>query len=1107
MTNASHCTACGHPLAEDGLGGVCASCLLKLVVEDGGTRLPEATADTGGARWSIPGYEIHEEIARGGMGIVYRAWQRDPERQVALKMLLPHQAASPGMRERFHLEARAIAALEHTAILPVYHVGEHNGLPFFTMKLATGGTLAQRKADFAGDWRRAAELAATLADAVQFAHERGVLHRDLKPGNVLFDEAGRAYVSDFGLAKLAGVDSDLTRSVEFLGTPHYAAPEVAAGSARSATIASDIYGLGAILYELLAGRPPFEAEGVPALLKKIAEEEPVPPRFVAASVSRGATAAATSNAIRSRRRGPAADPEEIGRGFTAAATSKAATTPVPRDLEVICLKCLAKEPTRRYASARDLAADLRRWLEGRTILARPATPWERVQSWARRNPTLALMGSALATVLVVAVIWQARSNRQLQHALSESLLRQAQLERSGGHAGQRFETLALAARAAEQWRAGANRMPLSNRVSWRSEVAAALALPDLRPTWRRRVHVSHAENEFDFTAGLDRYIAPAPEGGFTVFSSADHRPLHHVAGPTDNPVAKLWLHPGGSWAAARFADGHGELHLLPAAPESARRWYGTPNAGVIMAFDPTGGYLAAISVASTGDRMAEVIDLKAGVTAARVPATGATAMTFDGTGSQLALGGTALAVWRLADTNRLWSAPLSHHASALAWSADGAWLAVALDRRRPTQGDTFLPVFPVLIFEATSGRQDSTFGEFDSRVARLAFHPTSDRLAVATWQSGLVWGPLRAPGQRLFIEGAFRALRFSTDGTRLGYAPARDELGVLEVVAPATLHEWRRHSPATEDSFTLAASADGRWVATISSTALRLWDADRRKEIDSRPTPRKGVWAEVLFGPSNECLYYSNPSFGVRRVTLTNAADGGLRLGEERLVGEPRGFIATRFAPDGRSLVVGDHRRVMQGERVPLTVWLWPEADPARARKLADGFPLNGYRPLRGGRFAVTTHQLEPDVWIWDFESGQRLRSLGIPMPVSSEPTQNGRWLVTRTTQGFAVWEVGTWKRLSQWPARADEAPPMNIFSSPDSRMIGTHNPGGRFVLRELPGGNELLLLTPPHPISVQHYQFSPDSTRLFYLSGNGRLFDWDLAQIRAELAKLHLDW
>jgi serine/threonine-protein kinase len=182
----------------------------------------------------VPGYEITGEIARGGMGIVYRARQLAPDRVVALKMLLPHQLGSHEMAERFRLEVRTLTGLEHPGILPVYQVGQHAELPFFTMKLATGGTLAERKEQFASQWKAIAELVATLADAIQFAHEHGVLHRDLKPGNVLFDDAGRPYVSDFGLAKLIESDTDLTRSADFLGTPHYVAPEIAARTAQHA---------------------------------------------------------------------------------------------------------------------------------------------------------------------------------------------------------------------------------------------------------------------------------------------------------------------------------------------------------------------------------------------------------------------------------------------------------------------------------------------------------------------------------------------------------------------------------------------------------------------------------------------------------------------------------------------------------------------------------------------------------------------------------------------------------------------------------------------------------------------------------------------------------
>ena len=420
----------------------------------------------------VPGYELSGEIARGGMGIVYRAQQLQPPRTVALKMLLPHQLGAAGMAERFRLEVRTLTELEHPAILPVYQAGEYEELPFFTMKLATGGTLAQRREQLAGEWRTIAQLMARLADAVQFAHEHGVLHRDLKPGNILFDDQDRAYVSDFGLAKLVSAENDLTPTANFLGTPHYVAPEVATRNARQATIASDIYSLGAFLYELLAGRPPFEAEGVPALLRKIVEDEPVTPSVAKLNTPSPNDPCATPGLAKS-------PPSAISSELPARLSVASANADVPRDLEVICLKCLAKEPARRYTSARELAEDLRRWLDNLPILARAVSTRERVWRWALRNPTLAAVSVLLVLTLIVGgpLLW--RANLRLSQALKKSaraeaaalanlhsaLLSQARSERKNSYGGNSASALELIARAAK----------IRPTLEARNEAAAAFA--------------------------------------------------------------------------------------------------------------------------------------------------------------------------------------------------------------------------------------------------------------------------------------------------------------------------------------------------------------------------------------------------------------------------------------------------------------------------------------------------------------------------------------------------------------------------------------------------------------------------------------------------------
>jgi hypothetical protein len=311
-------------------------------------------------------YELLERIASGGFGVVYKARQVSLNRLVALKMISDGRLATPELVQRFRLEAEAAASLEHEGIVPVYEVGAHDGQHYFSMKLIEGGSLTGHVERFVKDRRAAAVLMAQVARAVHHAHQRGVLHRDLKPGNILLDAKGQPHVTDFGLAKLLQAGPRVgaegrpeTISGAILGTPGYMAPEQARGL-KGITTAADVYGLGAVLYELLTGRAPFRADTPLDALLQLLGRDPPRPRSL--------------------------DPR------------------VDRDLETVCLKCLEKEPGRRYGTAEAVAEELERWLAGRPILARPAGRAERLWRWCRRNPAVAGLSAGVALSLVTGTV-------------------------------------------------------------------------------------------------------------------------------------------------------------------------------------------------------------------------------------------------------------------------------------------------------------------------------------------------------------------------------------------------------------------------------------------------------------------------------------------------------------------------------------------------------------------------------------------------------------------------------------------------------------------------------------------------------------------------------
>ncbi|HWX17647.1 MAG TPA: protein kinase [Chthoniobacterales bacterium] len=377
---------CGNCCATSLLvNGLCLTCLFRGALEDPADCADDETfAETVSelrirdSKWRLGNYEVLDEIGRGGMGVIYRAREFPSGRVVALKRVSVERLDSLQALARFRREAETAAAFEHPNIVRVFYVGESDdGIPFFTMKLASRGNLGTSRAALRNQPRQSVLIMAKVALAVEYAHDQGVFHRDLKPANILLDASWEPLVSDFGLAKWQNDSSELTRTLTTLGTPSYLAPEQAAGPSAQLTAAADVYSLGAILFELLSGRPPFLGEHPLAVIHQ-ASERPAPKlrRF---------------------------------------------TQEFDRDLETICAHCLERDPSVRYQSATDLALDLNNWLDDRPIRARPAKIPYRVVRWARRNRMLASSVSACLVLGATSVLWQVR-DRKLQSAANESAL-------------------------------------------------------------------------------------------------------------------------------------------------------------------------------------------------------------------------------------------------------------------------------------------------------------------------------------------------------------------------------------------------------------------------------------------------------------------------------------------------------------------------------------------------------------------------------------------------------------------------------------------------------------------------------------------------------------
>jgi len=722
---------------------------------------------------TISGYTVLEELGRGGMGVVYKARPERLNRLVALKMILAGEFAGAEAAARFYAEAEAVARLQHPQVVQIFRIGDHKGHPYLEMEFVEGGSLADRLDGT--PWRpaEAARLLESLALAMHHAHRRGIIHRDLKPANILLTSDGIPKVTDFGLAKSLGADEGLTRTDSIIGSPSYMAPEQTGGNVQPVGPATDVYALGAILYELLTGRPPFRAATVLETLELVKSAEP-------ASFSR------------------------IQPGL-------------PMDIETIALKCLQKDPARRYASAEALAADLRRFIAGEPVLARPVGSVERWFKWARRRPLTAGLAviSAVSTVLLIVVL--AITNVMIRQQQSRTLEEQAKtLDALMRERRVKEELARTNAQLAEQQIR--TEQALKNKT-----VALELRDYDLQrerqASYYQRIALAEAEKRAGRTSHAEQLLDECP----TDLRGWEWRYLKKS--PPATPTA-FFGHTDEVWDAAISPDGKTlatagfdlTVRIWDIATVKLKQTLRGHSARVYsVAFDRDGTHL----VSASADRTAIVWDLTTGekVHVLRGHTDNVRCAAFSPDGAWIASGS-----WD--GTLRIWQArtgsPMRVHETGAGWitrlafSPDGLWIAVG-----GTSGQAE-------VWEYLSGRHIQSFHGHSGPILSVAFSPDGWRIATTSNSAGI--GVVRAweiPSGRevlTFRDGnaPFERVTFSPDGRRLATSGWDGNIKLWDILTGRELLCLRGHSDRV---WGIAFSPNGESLVSASADrSVLLWE-------------------------------------------------------------------------------------------------------------------------------------------------------------------------------------------------------------------------------------------------------------------------------------------
>ncbi len=1054
MADQQKCPQCHRALPPSAPLGLCSRCLFESILEPDSPQDKETDAAVVGRVFGD--YDLLEIVAHGGMGVVYKARHRALNRIVALKMIRAGEFASEAESKRFEAEAEAAAHLDHPNIVPIYEVGEHDGQEFFSMKFIEGGTLAgspraevRRTKKATLDPRTSALVLQKVARAVHYAHQRGVLHRDLKPGNVLLDSQGEPYVTDFGLAKRLESALELTLSGAVLGTPGYMAPEQAAGRSREITTAADIYSLGAILYELLTGQPPFRGDTPLATMRLVVEQEP----------------------------------ERPGKFHPL----------VDRDLETICLKCLEKDPARRYGSAETLAEDLERWSRNEPIRARPAASWEVVAKWMRRKPAWAafLALAAIAPVVVVSVLLVTSTRVARERNRSVAQLYAADV--------------VLAARALDDqdysiaWRALAAHLPASGLSS------DSPSPPGFEWRWLWQNAQGQASQTIAAHTNWVQAIAWSPDGRWVASGSADGttklwdatsgkllRTL--VTPPARTPVPSIYYErwheiPRTVRSVSFVANGRGLLtgSMQANIPEltlwnleiGQARWQLSTNGFDLGLCSPTDANLALEMINYPRTNLA-LIDLESGQPIRFFDSGRSDAVCFSPDGRQFA---------RWDRETRCVGLQMVTDGTATAWFDDGRAyvreMAFTPDGRTLALGN--MTRGSVDLFDVGTQRPAGHLPDRRGRLWALAISPNGHFLASGGYGQGIhLWDlPGRTELRQLQgHRGAVLALAFSPDGRRL--ASGGDD-GTLRFwdVAPAP-------PPPISNAFgTFAFSANGRQLLTQDTNGTaRLWQLPERRLLQQWAAPR---FQSAVFTSGEMVLACidSSSNAACLRFSLMRGEPwlpGSQRLTRLQGVLAPCSVIS--LSSDGAIAVTG---------HADGTVAFW-DADSGRLRQKIDGQFLHEGQPkevnvlaisANGQALAAGSYQ-SAMLRTWNLRSGRPAgrRDFKMRNYFQLAISPNGKRITTGLdgeTFNFNVWASDL--RVHEMSLLGHRDVASAVAFSADGQTLATGGVDGLLKLWHLPTQREVLtLLTLDQGVYVDCLAFSADGQWLGATDNQGIL-------------------